>query len=134
MSIPFNSQNNSNNIEYNVNLTKGDNNLEYEYVGSIDIESDGFNDNGNIDSSNNIILSKIKNKFSDGASLLGNTISFNLDNDIYECQIIFEDYANLPKNAGKDIEVNILKIVTVNVSFYIRGNGETISIQRVLTK
>lgn len=105
-----------------------------EYVGSIDIESDGFNDNGNIDSSNNIILSKIKNKFSDGASLLGNTISFNLDNDIYECQIIFEDYANLPKNAGKDIEVNILKIVTVNVSFYIRGNGETISIQRVLTK
>ena len=30
------SENNSNNIEYNVNLTKGDNNLEYEYVGSID--------------------------------------------------------------------------------------------------
>ena len=103
-----------------------------EYTGTIDIEQDGFDDNGNINSSSRA-FEKIKEKYKT-AYLLENTINFNLDNDVYECHIKFEDYANLTENSGKDLQPNILKIITVTVDYSIRGNEENVSIKRVLTK
>lgn len=98
-----------------------------EYIGTINIE-DYFDEYGNLE---NTIIEKIENEKEEytNPSMENNTISFKIENENYACLVTFDDYAN----GENEAQVNILKIVTVTITYNVGKNSETVSIQRLLT-
>lgn len=102
-----------------------------EYVGSINIE-DCFDEEGNLNEDSSII-EELQTKYEEASIGENNIININLDNN-YQCIIGFDDYAVLENNIGKEIEKNILKIVTVKIEFNVGKNTEGVTVKRIITK